>query len=260
MGPQEFLGQFPKHGDFSRKSKIVLFAYFLRKHRALTEFSTKDIRQCFADSLQRVPTNLPTLLNALAKGKDSPLLKGTNVGRYSLSLTGLNEVEAILPSEASAPEELSVFLKAAIPHLRKIITQVSDERRREFLAEAISCLGVQAKRATIVMVWIATIDHLYEHVVNHRVSDFQAALALRNDKVGKLNISNKDDFLDIREAVFIETCRSAKIISQDIRKVLDERLGLRNSCAHPGELKISDSKVVSYIEDLVDNVMAKYPI
>lgn len=133
-------------------------------------------------------------------------------------------------------------------------------QRREFLAEAISCLGVEARRATIVMTWIATMDHLQEYVLAKKASEFNTALSKRSDKLSKVVVASRDDFGDIKEVVFIEVCRSAKIITNDVRKILDERLGTRNSCAHPASIQISDSKVVSFIEDLVENVIAKYEL
>ena len=110
------------------------------------------------------------------------------------------------------------------------------------------------------MTWIATMDHLHEYVFTHKVAEFNAALAKRSDKISKLTIQSRDDFGDIKESAFIEVCRSAKIITNDVRKILDENLGTRNSCAHPASIQISDSKVVSLIEDLVENVIAKYEL
>jgi hypothetical protein len=65
---------------------------------------------------------------------------------------------------------------------------------------------------------------------------------------------------DIPEFVFIEVCRSAKLISNDVRKILDEKLGVRNTCAHPSGVEIHKTKVINFIEDLVDNILTKYPI
>lgn len=260
MDALEFLSQFPKHGDFSRKSKILLFAFFLRRHQGQAEFGSTDIRKCFEAAMLRVPGDLGSLLRNLSSGRESPIIKSKTKGRYSLSSHGLNEVEAILPADASTPEGLNSFLEAAVPYLKKTIAKVEDEARREFLAEAIACLGVEARRATIVLTWLATIDHLFEYVLTHKVSDFNAALAKRTDKLSKLAITSRDDLSEIKESVFIEVCRSAKIITNDVRKILDEKLGIRNSCAHPVSMKVRDSKVVSFIEELVDNVIAKYEI
>lgn len=53
---------------------------------------------------------------------------------------------------------------------------------------------------------------------------------------------------------------NATFNSNDVRKILDEKLGFRNSCAHPSSIAVGDSKALSFVEDLVDNVIAKHPI
>jgi hypothetical protein len=107
---------------------------------------------------------------------------------------------------------------------------------------------------------VAALDHLQEFVLAKHLAAFNSALGKRSDRASKITISARDDFGELKESVFIETCKSAGIITQDVRKILDEKLGFRNSCAHPSSIQIGDSKVVSFIEDIVDNVFAKYPL
>jgi len=259
MTPLEFLSQFPNQSDFSRKSKILLFAYYLRRHQGTAEFMPPEIGACFRSALLRQPTDLSTLLGKLSQGRDSPLIRGRGQ-RYALSINGLKEVEAITPPEPSPEEGLSNFLKAAVPYLKKTVAKVQDERRREFLAEAIACLGVEARRATIVMTWLATVDHLYDYVLTHKLADFNSALSKRTDRLSNLSMASKDDFAEIQESKFIEVLRSARVITNDVRKILDEKLGTRNSCAHPSTIDVKDAKVMSFIEELVDNVISKYEI
>jgi hypothetical protein len=45
-----------------------------------------------------------------------------------------------------------------------------------------------------------------------------------------------------------------------LRKILDEKLGIRNTSAHPSAVTIKPSKVVEFIDDLVENVIRKYVI
>jgi len=259
MSILEFLRSIPNFPEYSRKSKILLLAYYLRQYKGLIEFSGKDILDCCKGVL-KPPSQLPGQLAQLSKGKNSSLMKGSKHGRFSLTAGGMNEIEASLLSSNKAEEALDKFLSLAIPHLRKFIAKVGEENQRKFIAEAVSCLGVDARRATIIMVWIATIDNLYEYILAHRISDFNSALKKRSDKYSSITIMSKDDFLEIKESAFIEICRSAKIISNDVRKILDEKLGIRNTCAHPSGVEIHPSKVVNFIEDLVENVILKYSI
>lgn len=105
------------------------------------------------------------------------------------------------------------------------------------------------------MVWLLTLDHLYEYILANKLSDFIIALRKMNNNK---SIKTKDDFSDIKESTFIEACRGAGIISNDIRKILDTKLGIRNSFAHPSTVTLPKSKAFEFIEDLVDNVILKY--
>jgi hypothetical protein len=112
----------------------------------------------------------------------------------------------------------------------------------------------------VVMVWLMTIDHLQRYVLAHKLAEFNAAWAARADNRGR-TIAAQDDFLEIRdESAFIEILRSATIVTKDIRRILDEKLGFRNTCAHPNDIVIPESKVLAAIEDLVYNVLLKYPL
>ncbi len=256
----DFLAQFTNFKDFSRKSKILVFSYYLRKHRGITEFSGADIRRAFQEAMIRVPSDLGKLLQALSSGRNSPLLKAPTKHGYSLSLDGLNEVESVLATRPSSPGRQAEFLSLALPHLKRSVIRVNDENRRKFLAEAIACLGVEARRATIIMTWLTTIDHLQDYILQHKLNEFNQALARRQDIYGRMAIADKDDFGDIKESVFLEVCRSARVITRDVRKILDEKLGIRNSAAHPSTITFHDTKVVNFVEDLVDNVIVKYKL
>lgn len=255
----KYLRNVPNFQDFSRKSKILLLSYYLRQHRGMVEFSAKNIRDC-CSGLLKPPSQLPQQLELLSKGKNSVLMKGSKRGYYSLAIPGLNEVETYFSSSNKTEAIVDTFLAEAIPYLKKFVSKVGEDNKRKFMAEAVSCLGVDARRATIIMVWAGTIDHLYDYILSHKLTEFNTALHARSDRVSRLTMNLKDDFSDIRESVFIEICRSARIISNDVRKILDEKLGVRNTCAHPSGVEVHPSKVVNFVEDLVDNVILKYAI
>lgn len=255
----QFLRNIPNFQEYSRKSKILLLAYYLRQHEGIVEFSAKDIRDC-CQGVLKSPSQLRQQIELLSKGEGSVLMKGSKGGRYSLAMPGLTEVEAYLSSGNKAEGIVDKFLAEAIPYLKKFVSKVGEENQQKFIAEAVSCLGVDARRATIIMTWAGTIDHLHDYIIDHNLNDFNNALHKRHERYSQLTIKDKDDFSDIRESAFIEICRSARIISNDVRKILDEKLGIRNTCAHPSSVEVHPSKVVNFVEDLVDNVILKYTI
>lgn len=262
MTVQEFLGRSGNIMDYSRKSMVLLFAYYLRQHQGIIEFTAKDIKICFAQGPLKTPSNLANLLRNMAKGRNSSLMKAGKKNTYALAMPGLNEVETYLTSKEQTEVEVDAFLRNAIPYLEKVVAKVSELNQKKFLAESIACLGVDAKRASIIMTWAAIIAHLYDYTLENkrRLAEFNAALKRRSDRYNKVVITKYDDFADIPESIFIEVCRSAKIISNDIRKILDEKLGIRNTCAHPSGVEVHKTKVVNFVEDLVDNVIVKYRI
>lgn len=175
-------------------------------------------------------------------------------------MPGLDEVESYLSSRTPSNADVDAVFSEVIPYLQKVVAKLNEDNQRRFMAEAISCLTVNARRATIIMVWTGTLDHLYDYILKYKMSDFNKALSNRSDRYSKLIIKMKDDFTDIKDAVFIEVCRSARIISADVRKILDQKLDVRNTYAHPANVEIGRTKVVDFIEDLVDNVITKYKL
>ena len=129
------------------------------------------------------------------------------------------------------------------------------------MKETINCFEAGANRATIVMCWILALDHLIDYVMKKYAAAFDQVLAANTDKRVKVtSIRSRDDFADIPEGKLIEFIRSAGAISNDVRKILEEKLGTRNSCAHPSSISIKRTKVIDFVEDLITNVVLKYKI
>jgi len=138
---------------------------------------------------------------------------------------------------------------------------VKNPLENDFLNEAIDCFEIGAYRASIVMVWNLTVDHLYEYVLANELTNFNIALSKNTDKRIKItSVLKKDDFGEVPEGKFIEFCRSANIITSDVRRILDGKLGIRNSYAHPSSLQMTESKAIEFIEDLVNNVIIKFKV
>jgi hypothetical protein len=255
----EFLRGIPNFREFSRKSKILLLAYYLRQYQGMVEFSAEDLKSACLGVL-KPPSDLKIQLRLLAKGKNSLLAKGSTKDLFSLNMPGLDEVENYLSGADPAAEVVDVMITEALAYLKKVVAKLGDDNQRKFMAEAISCLAVDAPRATIVMAWVGAMDHLFDFILRYKLVDFNAALTRRTDRYSHLTLVTKDDFEDLKESVFIEVARSAGVITNDVRKVLDEKLGIRNTCAHASTVEVHRSKVVNFIEDLVDNVILKHPL
>lgn len=180
-----------------------------------------------------------------AKGKYVKI----KTGGYRLTKARYDEIDRLVKQE---PTKVAVSSQ-----LTDLVDRVSDGSEKSFLAEAINCYRIEAYRGFIIMVWIVTMDHLQKHIFANFLAEFNAALAKNPDKKIK-KIVNYDDFSDLPESKLIELARSAGVISNDVRKLLDEKLGTRNSAAHPSGIKISGHKATEFAIDVLDNVLLKY--
>lgn len=227
---------------------ISLFVYFHTVKLGKRFAQANDIIAYYDACDLAVPTRVGARLYEGLRSKPQKYLK-SSIG-YKLERHYREFLETILSDDPSS--------KKVNATLRSLEQKLAEGEEKRFLAETIDCFEVGANRACIVMVWILTLDHIISHVINHKMNDFNQALS--NDRGVKLDcVRDRDDFSDIREAKLIELCRAAKIISNDVRKILDNALGVRNSAAHPSGVKVADSKVIAVVEDLVENVILKYP-
>ena len=70
-----------------------------------------------------------------------------------------------------------------------------------------------------------------------------------------------DDFsVDLKESEVLEIAKAANAITNDIYKVLEPKLGRRNSAAHPSSVTIGPLQMEEFIDDLVTNVILKLTI
>lgn len=216
-----------------------------------THFSSAEISASFLKAGIPVPPNLPIRLRQLTSGKSAPLVT-PEIRRFGLSIFGTEEVKRFLSAGSG--------LSTVAPVVERLTGNIAGDAEQRFYAEVVACVKTGSRRAAMVMIWLLTVDHLQRYVLGKKLSDFNNALSKRTDHKG-LQVSSMDHFAELRDdKAFIEILRSSGVITNDVRKILDEKLGFRNSCAHPADIEITDLKVVSSVEDLVLNVILKYPL
>lgn len=223
------------------------FVYFLTVEQGEEAVTAKSVAQCFSTCDLAVPTRLSAYLSEGLKAKPQRYVKtpsGYRLHRvFSDTLSGqFGSNRVVLQTSAE---------------LRSLEKNFDDGPKKRFLAEAVDCFEANANRAAIVMVWILAIDHLFEYVLTSKLNDFNSSLAASPDKRIK-KASTKEDLSELKESKFIELCRSANIISNDVRKILEDALGVRNTAAHPSSVEVTRSKAIAVIEDLILNVVKKF--
>jgi hypothetical protein len=246
-----FYNSIEKVAEQSQTALVELFVYFLTVEFGQESATPKQVADCFVACDLGMPKNIGARLSEGLKGKPPRYLKAN--GGYKLQ----RHMREALSSKLGA-EKLNAQTSATLRGLEHKLPEGAD---KEFLRETIDCFEAGANRATIVMVWILASDHLFAYILVHKLAEFNAVLAENTDRSVKVKvITQRDDFTEMKESKFIEFCRQAKIISNDVRKILEQKLDTRNSCAHPSGITVNKSKVTDFLEDLVENVVLKYTI
>ncbi|MEQ1615066.1 MAG: hypothetical protein ABL904_20140 [Hyphomicrobiaceae bacterium] len=227
--------------------------YYLTVEAGEEVASTKAVEACYASCDLAVPSWLASHLSNGLKSKPKRFVK--REGGYRLEHGRRQEIERLLGQ--GRPD---VQTSAA---LSKLEAQIPAGPKREFLHETISCFNAGANRASVVMCWNLAAHHLQEHILADagRHAAFDAVLTKNTDTRVKIKkLSKQDDFTEMSESKFLLFCREAKLITSAMYNKLETRLNERNAAAHPSGVKTTPKAAEAYIEDLVENVLEKFPV
>jgi hypothetical protein len=194
---------------------------------------------------QAKKANLSAYL-AQAKGLVAKMPDGwklTDAGKQHVVKT------AKLPS-GPAQSAASIKLRAHLPKIKN--TDVA-----AFVEEAIKCLEYGLLRSAAVMAWVGAVGVLYDHVLNHKHAEFNAAGAAKYSGKWK-PVAGFDDLADLKEATFLELAQSGSIIGKSVKIELEACLKFRNGCGHPNSFAVGEPRVVAHIDQLIRNVFEKF--
>lgn len=245
---QGYIKHISNFQDLKNSEMIDYFSYYLIVFNHFETIKPKQIADCFSELDIPAYSNIPKYLSDKSKKvKGSQKYIKNKDTSYKLTRQRIIELEQTIILDKQVVQINS--------SLNNLLSKLTNESEKNYLEEAILTFEVKAYRASIIMVWLLAIDHLYEYILDDKIADF--ITALRRANINK-SIRSKDDFGELKESQFIEICKSAGIISNDVRKILDTKLGIRNSFAHPSTIKLPKSKALEFIEDLIENVILKY--
>lgn len=244
---EDFVERFDGFSKWDGKKQVDYFAYFLATETTSESFTAKQIQECFDSLSLKQYARVAVYLSENAGNKSGRYIKSKT--GYRLERSILDDIKQEVKNE---PKKVQVSQQ-----LTDLVLKIKDSQEKAFLVEALNCYRVEAYRATIILVWILAIDHLQKYIFGQKLNDFNAALAKNPDKKVQ-KIVNYDDFSDLSEGRFVELTRSANIISNDVRKILDEKLGIRNSAAHPSGIVFTGHKTTEFGLDIINNILLKY--
>ncbi len=231
--------------------RTKLFAWHLHVQKGMEHFMPADISRCYETAHLSGPKNVPQQLAQLVAKKPPEILKNKN--GYRLEKRVRDDLDKKYGQRA--------ITIAVTNLLRELPSQLPDMTERTYLDEALKCFSVGAFRAAIVMTWNLAYYHLLDFIVKNRLADFNARWPVvfqGHHSKGTKAIARIDDFGDmLKESEVIKIARSAAIISHDVAKILEDKLGRRNSAAHPSGVKIEQLQAEEFIDDLVKNVVVK---
>lgn len=229
------------------REKIQLFAWFLHVYRSKEVFDITDIRYCFSE-LHMADPSVAKYLSRMVEYKD--LVKTRD---------GL-KLERVVRTKLDAKYGVHHSVVQVSKLLTSLPGQVPDLSEKSFLAEAIKCYRIEAYRACVVMTWNLAYGHLLNWILKdaQRLASFNASISRRYPKKPALNIATYEDFLEeLKESEVIEICSNAGLINSNITKILREKLGKRNTAAHPSSVIIVQSQADDVVTDLVNNVVLR---
>lgn len=246
----EFFSRFEDFPSWTQNQQADYIAYYLIKLEGKDSVNATLITS-IADQLDlKKHKRLPQYLSESASSRHPKYIR-VSPGSYRLERGTFDTIDRKINNE---PTKVAVDAQ-----LIKLVESIGDDDENSFLNEAVNCYRIQANRAAIIMIWIVTMNHLQKYIFAKHLSSFNAAFALNPEK--KINkIMLFDDFSALPENKFIEITKSAGIITNDVRKLLDEKLGTRNSAAHPSNISISGHKATEFALDLISNILIKYPL
>ena len=146
--------------------------------------------------------------------------------------------------------------------LKGLPAQIPDLHERTYLDEALACYGAGAFRGAVTMAWNLAYHHLCQFILTNKLAEFNARWPISNPghhkKAGITAVTRIEDFgEEFKESQVITIARDANIISGNVFKVMDGKLGIRNSAAHPSDIKVEQLQADYFIDDLVKNVVLR---
>lgn len=251
----EFVSHVRDFAALTHADKIRLFAWFLHFHEKRERFAAADLGLCFQQLSLAPPSGIRPFLIQMEGSKPKQVLRDAR-GWY-LEHTLMQKL-----SSKYAEREITIQVSKL---LETLPNRVPDHAEREFLDEALICYRRGAFRAAVVMTWNLVYWHLCQHILAHKLTEFNGSYVTRFpgkwQKAKVQCIRTFDEFsVDLLESEVLEIAKTALILTNDRFKILTHALGKRNSAAHPSSVKIEQLQAESIIDDLVKNIVLVLPL
>jgi len=241
MTLERILNYYKDFQTLPQSEKVKVVGYVISTVDKRATFTPKELYNFFHENNLDPPSNMSRELTKISKERPRSIIKIGN--QYALERNYIKEMDL---------QHGSAYSIAVSKKMEDLLDKVKDTDQKSFLKDALICFENKIYRASILLTWLVVLDILYDEVLANHLVVFNAEVAKQNKK---FVVKKKADFEDIKESIFIEALRAASIISKEQKKVLDEKLTIRNSAAHPNKTSFMEAKVASFIEELLIDVV-----
>jgi hypothetical protein len=146
------------------------------------------------------------------------------------------------------------------PNLLDLLDRISDEDEREYMKEALKCVSIEAKRAAIVVGWIAAMWSLHKKIELKSFSLFNKFYKKRHARNAQKKIKTVkkiEDFEYYPDSEVLLVSEDIGILDRGEKRILEKCLELRNICAHPSKYEPEHSEVSVFFERIVNVLLSK---
>lgn len=240
----------PAFVSMSHVDRITVLGWYLHTFEGKEWFGTADIRQCYEALNMDVP-NVSDVLAKLSLRNPKVLLRRRN--QYKLEMRPRSDLDA---KYANRPITIAVEKSlAALP------SRLTDETKRKYLTEALSCYKSRCFRAAVLMTWSLAYDHLLNWVLTDagRLAKFNSQLPNKPPfNVGSV-VCKREDFEGLTEREVVEICghKNVNVVSTNLKKILIQNLDRRNMAAHPSTIEITQLNAEDTISSMIENIVLK---
>ncbi len=233
-------------GNKTAQRDLVLAAmYYLERYSGHDSVTTSTLKTAFTSArhsqgkkIQHAAVLCQAAPYVQTMGKDGRELL------WTLTETGREHVRKLLNLPAAEPE-----VEHEVGTLQALAAGIADARARGYVEEAVKCLQVGALRASVVFLWIGAVATLRDRVWDHGTPAIDAALRKGNPKAR--DFRKKDDFAYVKDSDLLQVAHDLSVLDKTQKGVLDQSLGLRNSCGHPTKYTPQIKRVSAFVEDVI---------
>ncbi len=248
MELSDFLALNPSFATDPAADQVLAVAWFWHHHADKMTFTYPEMQSCFK-KLALMPTVVAGAFIEL-KGSSHPKLVSPFQNVQQLALYTLQELDKKFAH--CIEHHQTIEIKKLLTDL---LDTIPDIEQRTYLNETIICFKHKAYRAATIMAWNLGYDHLCRYILED-----QARLDEFNKHATKSKVNVLTDFAANKESLVLQWSRAANIIEKNTLLILEADLDRRNMAAHPSNIIPSPSNVESIIDDVVRQVIHKYPL